>query len=61
MLIATLISAILGEVIDAIAIALIVLVMAVFGFIQEYRSEKTIQALKMFTVPRCKVIREEKR
>ncbi|MEM4848095.1 MAG: cation-translocating P-type ATPase [Ignisphaera sp.] len=57
LLIATLISAILGEVIDAIAIALIVLIMAVFGFIQEYRSEKTIQALKMFTVPRCRVIR----
>ncbi|MEM4528817.1 MAG: cation-transporting P-type ATPase, partial [Desulfurococcaceae archaeon] len=46
LLVATAVSAFLGEIVDALAIFAVVLLMGVFGFIQEYRSEKTLEALK---------------
>lgn len=55
---ATLVSAILGEVLDALAIFAVVLLMGVFGFIQEYRAERTLEALKKLATPRCKVLRD---
>ncbi len=58
LLAATAISAALGEVIDALAIALIVLMMGTFGFVQEYRSEKTLEALRKLATPYCRVIRD---
>ncbi|MEM0338700.1 MAG: cation-translocating P-type ATPase [Ignisphaera sp.] len=60
LLIATAISAFLGELFDAVTIAIIVVMMALFGFIQEYRSEKIIQSLKRLATPRCRVIRDGK-
>lgn len=54
---ATLISAFLGEYADAITILLIVLMNAVLGFIQEYRAEQSLAALKKLTSLSARVIR----
>ncbi len=58
LLVATAISAFLGEVVDAIAIFVVVLIMGVFGFVQEYRAEKTLEALKKLAAPKCRVVRD---
>ncbi|MEM4828038.1 MAG: HAD-IC family P-type ATPase, partial [Desulfurococcaceae archaeon] len=58
LLVATAVSAFLGEIVDALAIFAVVLLMGVFGFIQEYRSEKTLEALKRLATPKCRVLRD---
>lgn len=60
LLAATGISVWLGEIYDAVTIILIVLLNAVLGFIQEYRTEKTLEALKNMTSPTAKVYRDGK-
>ncbi|MGN0552797.1 MAG: cation-translocating P-type ATPase [Oscillospiraceae bacterium] len=58
LLIATAVSFFLGEVYDAITIIIIVLLNAILGFIQEYKTEKTLIALKNMTAPTAKVYRD---
>lgn len=57
---AAFISAYLGEVIDAMAIAAIVILNGMFGFIQEYRTERSLQALHQLSAPTATVLRDGK-
>ena len=61
LLAATVVSVFLGEYYDALTIIIIVLLNAVLGFIQEYRTERTLEALKDMTAPTAKVCRDGKR
>ncbi|MCD7773262.1 MAG: hypothetical protein LUH08_04330 [Ruminococcus sp.] len=55
---ATLIAIVLGEVYDALTIIIIVLLDAVLGFVQEFRTERTLAALSKMTAPKARVFRD---
>ncbi len=57
LLAATLISGLLGEFTDAITIIAIVVINGILGFIQEFKAEKSLNALKELTAPMAHVIR----
>ncbi|MFB0514058.1 MAG: cation-translocating P-type ATPase, partial [Candidatus Bathyarchaeia archaeon] len=58
LLIATAISFLIGQIVDASTIAVIVILNSVVGFVQEYRSEKAMEAMKKLTAPKARVLRD---
>lgn len=58
LLVAVVISAAFGEIVDAAVIAAIVLLNAVLGFVQTKKAEEALAALKRMTVPTVKVVRD---
>jgi len=57
LIVATVLSGLMGEKADAITIFIIVIMNGVLGFIQEYRTEKSLEALSKLASPTAKVIR----
>jgi len=54
---ATIISGLLGEMLDALTIIAIIVLNGVLGFFQEYRAEKSLKALKELSAPLAKAVR----
>jgi len=60
LLASTAISIFMGEMTEAVTIIAIVVLNSILGFIQEYRTERTLEALKNLAAPMAKVIRDGK-
>ena len=58
--IAALVSAVLGDWIEAVVILVIVVLNAVLGYVQEVKAEQSMEALKRMAVPRVRVRRDGK-
>ncbi|MBQ4052011.1 MAG: cation-translocating P-type ATPase [Oscillospiraceae bacterium] len=54
----TAVSVITGEYAEALTIAVIILLNGILGFIQEYRTERTLEALKKMAAPKARVHRD---
>jgi len=55
---AALVSAVIGDRLDAIAIGAIVVINAVLGFAQEYRAERALRSLRAMGAPHARVLRD---
>jgi Ca2+-transporting ATPase len=58
LLVATAVSAVLGQALEALAIAVIVLFAIVLGFVQEYRAERAMAALRQMAAPLSTAMRD---
>ncbi|UYQ95410.1 cation-translocating P-type ATPase [Chitinophaga horti] len=58
--VAAIISAVAGDLTDAIIILVIVILNALVGFIQEFRAEKAMEALQKMAAPKAQVMRDGK-
>jgi Ca2+-transporting ATPase len=57
LLVATVLSAFLGHTMEAIAITIIVMFAVLLGFVQEYRAERAMEALRRMVAPTSRAIR----
>ena len=58
LLIAAVVAGLIGEVLDSIAILVIVVLNGVIGFFQEYRAERALSALQQLSAPHVQVVRD---
>jgi len=58
LVVATVLSAFLGEVLEAVVIAVILLFAILLGFVQEYRAERAMEALRRMAAPTARVLRD---
>lgn len=60
LMVAAVLSGIMGDMVDTIVILIIVLLNALLGFSQEYKAEKSMAALKKMSITTARVNRDEK-
>jgi Ca2+-transporting ATPase len=58
LLVATLLSALLGHAVESVAITVIVVFAVALGFVQEFRAERALESLREMAAPRATVIRD---